>query len=77
MHFLWNLTPIFGLGSKGSDNYLETMANKRENIQDDQTKVQDQIQENLRALYDETLDEALPDKLLALLKKLESQDQEK
>lgn len=37
-------------------------------------KVQDQIEENLRKLYDETLNEQLPDALLQLLKKLEEGD---
>jgi hypothetical protein len=37
-------------------------------------EVRDQIQENLRALYDQTVSEDLPDKFLDLLKKLEQQD---
>ncbi|MEM9013093.1 MAG: NepR family anti-sigma factor [Pseudomonadota bacterium] len=38
-------------------------------------KIKDQIQENLRALYDETLNEEIPDHLLKLLQDLEDRDQ--
>lgn len=53
------------------------MADKEEDKDSEHAPVQDQIQENLRALYGETLSEALPDKLLDLLKQLESQDKQK
>ncbi|WP_157966405.1 NepR family anti-sigma factor [Oceanibium sediminis] len=43
----------------------------------DTGNVQDQIEENLRKLYDETLSEQLPDELLQLLKKLEESDTRK
>ena len=38
-------------------------------VQDEPLK--EQIEENLRALYDETLDEALPERFLDLLQQLE------
>ena len=37
-------------------------------------EVRDRIQKNLRALYDQTLSEEIPDKLKELLKKLENQE---
>ena len=43
----------------------------------DTRNVQDQIEENLRKLYDETLSEQLPEELLQLLKKLEESDTRK
>lgn len=49
---------------------------KQDQDREDQAapRVKDQIQENLRALYDQTVSEDLPDRFLDLLKKLEQQD---
>ncbi|QHQ35038.1 NepR family anti-sigma factor [Algicella marina] len=50
------------------------MTNNKRDDERGREKVQDQIQENLRKLYDETLNEDLPPQFLQLLAKLEQED---